>query len=594
MDDPAVTGSHTLQHTSPSTESSVKDTIDSILISFVLAFIVRGFLVEPFVIPTGSMAPTLLGAHMRFSCDDCGYGFDVNFSGRQDGDDVNIPQRASDDLSLDSKGRRQSKVFAIHCPNCGYRVPRTSSQDPDNTATDPPVHYGDRILVLKYPYLLSPPRRWDVVVFKSPVEPRKHDYQQNYIKRLIGTPGETVMVLDGDIYVATVDKPVSELEARDFVVQPKPRSVQSALWRVVYDNDYHPRKLSRETQYPDGRPSGKHEPAWEQPWKPSPDQSGWDLSGGRVFRFDNPTGSARIEFDPQSNPTKHSLTDWLGYDVTKNQGAGPRDPADTYDWPSLAYTPEHNVSDVRLRVVYERQSGEGPLRLSLIKREHQFIAEITPTEARLLHASAGQTRVLAATPLTARGTQPMLLEFENVDYRVSLSVDGAELLHTTPAEYQPDVAQLLAEYSTRREAPKAEVSIAAEMQSCRLSHVSLWRDVYYTNTVPRAGGPDPLAWASPEAFPRGASVGRHGTSSLIRLGAGEFFVCGDNSHISYDGRYWPDPINLPGEQLEVAAGRVPERFLLGKAFFVYWPAGFRPLERAPAVIPNFGDMRFIH
>ena len=41
-------------------------------------------------------------------------------------------------------------------------------------------------------------------------------------------------------------------------------------------------------------------------------------------------------------------------------------------------------------------------------------------------------------------------------------------------------------------------------------------------------------------------------------------------------------------------GRVPGRFLLGKAFFVYWPAGFRPIDSAPALVPNFGEMRFIH
>jgi hypothetical protein len=35
--------------------------------------------------------------------------------------------------------------------------------------------------------------------------------------------------------------------------------------------------------------------------------------------------------------------------------------------------------------------------------------------------------------------------------------------------------------------------------------------------------------------------------------------------------------------------------MLGKAFFVYWPGGFRPLtDNAPGVVPNFGDMRFIH
>ena len=43
-------------------EGSIKETIESILIAFILAFIFRGFVVEAFVIPTGSMATTLLGA----------------------------------------------------------------------------------------------------------------------------------------------------------------------------------------------------------------------------------------------------------------------------------------------------------------------------------------------------------------------------------------------------------------------------------------------------------------------------------------------------------------------------------------------------
>ena len=42
-------------------EGSVRETIESIIIAFVLAFVFRAFVVEAFVIPTGSMAPTLLG-----------------------------------------------------------------------------------------------------------------------------------------------------------------------------------------------------------------------------------------------------------------------------------------------------------------------------------------------------------------------------------------------------------------------------------------------------------------------------------------------------------------------------------------------------
>src|SRR5947207_11594700 len=77
-------------------EGGIKETIESILVAFVLAFIFRAFVVEAFVIPTGSMAPTLMGAHMRFTCQDCGYEFTVNYQGGRPGeeDDVNIPRTA--------------------------------------------------------------------------------------------------------------------------------------------------------------------------------------------------------------------------------------------------------------------------------------------------------------------------------------------------------------------------------------------------------------------------------------------------------------------------------------------------------------------
>src|SRR5262245_64272150 len=82
----------------PANEGGIKDTIESILIAFILAFIFRAFVVEAFVIPTGSMAPTLMGAHMRYRCEDCGYEWTVNFSSPGDGDDVFIPKRANEFL----------------------------------------------------------------------------------------------------------------------------------------------------------------------------------------------------------------------------------------------------------------------------------------------------------------------------------------------------------------------------------------------------------------------------------------------------------------------------------------------------------------
>src|SRR5437868_14415587 len=76
-------------------EGSVNETIESILVAFILAFIFRAFVVEAFVIPTGSMASTLLGAHMRFTCKECGYTFDVGYQTVRSGsEDIDIPPRA--------------------------------------------------------------------------------------------------------------------------------------------------------------------------------------------------------------------------------------------------------------------------------------------------------------------------------------------------------------------------------------------------------------------------------------------------------------------------------------------------------------------
>jgi signal peptidase I len=43
---------------------NIKETLTAVVISFTMAFVFRGFVVEGFLIPTGSMAPTLLGKHM--------------------------------------------------------------------------------------------------------------------------------------------------------------------------------------------------------------------------------------------------------------------------------------------------------------------------------------------------------------------------------------------------------------------------------------------------------------------------------------------------------------------------------------------------
>lgn len=55
---------------------------------------------------------------------------------------------------------------------------------------------GDRVIALRVAYLFSDPERGDIVVFPFP-----DDEQKDYIKRIIGLPGETIEGKDGYVYI---------------------------------------------------------------------------------------------------------------------------------------------------------------------------------------------------------------------------------------------------------------------------------------------------------------------------------------------------------------------------------------------------------
>jgi signal peptidase I len=540
----------------------VKDTIESVLIALILAFVFRAFVVEAFVIPTGSMATTLLGAHMRVTCEDCGYEFTTNFSAPQTPgtDEIAIPKFAT------------NRTYNFTCPNCGHKSARTSATSPDNDARSPSVHYGDRILVLKYAYLGLSPQRWDVIVFKSPLDQRipgrpmsVPDFQQNYIKRLIGLPGEQIMIMDGDIYARKSD-------TQPWTVQTKPVHVQEAMWRVVTDNDFQPRGLAR-----------GFEPPYRRPWA-DVEGAAFALSADkREMTSDGRT--ATVRFDPSAAQRTFALTDYMAFNSTypQEQRMERMGMADQYD--SVLEPGGDVVADLQLRLYYERKGGEGPLRLTLSRWGRTFRAELLPRSARLIELvvlpGGGVGEKVLTTVETPEYRRAVRVEFENVDYRVTLRIDGKQVLASTPEQYSPDVEALLESYRARRQQPTPAVEVSAVAHGARIRHLSLWRDVYYINRSLGPGGGKSPPWGSPD--------------EPMRLGEKEFFPLGDNSALSLDGRFWTYDVDLrQWEDLHADPGKVPERFLLGKAFFVYWPAGYRPADALPGVVPNFGRMRVIH
>lgn len=55
---------------------------------------------------------------------------------------------------------------------------------------------NERVLVLKFLYTFSEIERGDVIVFRFPEDPKRR-----FVKRVIGTPGDTIEMIDGVVYV---------------------------------------------------------------------------------------------------------------------------------------------------------------------------------------------------------------------------------------------------------------------------------------------------------------------------------------------------------------------------------------------------------
>ena len=95
----------------------------------------------------------------------------------------------------------------------------------------------------------------------------------------------------------------------------------------------------------------------------------------------------------------------------------------------------------------------------------------------------------------------------------------------------------------------------------RIRHVGLYRDIHYINFSPMDG----------------SRILRADDGDPFTLGADEFFVLGDNTPASLDCRFWSKP-GMGNAGHEYREGTVPRDYLVGKAFFVYWPGPFKPFN----------------
>lgn len=131
----------------------------------IAALVVRTWLVLGLVVPVtvsgSSMAPTLQGPHRTYRCSLCEMEFNLGL-----------------EEALAGK-------MAV-CPHCRKWSAVASSADLE----------GDHLLIDRAAFAFRKPRRWEVVVFRSPL-----GASQLCVKRIVGLPGETIALADGKVLI---------------------------------------------------------------------------------------------------------------------------------------------------------------------------------------------------------------------------------------------------------------------------------------------------------------------------------------------------------------------------------------------------------
>jgi signal peptidase I len=426
----------------------------------------RALCAEPYGVPTGSMAPTLLGNHKETVCPRCGYPVVLGLHGR---------------------GKEHGAHETTFCPNCGHAL------GPEEGL----ALGGDHVLVNKIVFDWRRPRRWEMVVFRCPA-----DRGRAFVKRVVGLPGESVQIHDGDIYV-------------DHELARKTLAEFKALRIPVFDYNYLP------------RPGGWH--------------ARWEVRAGGA----SGVYADHLALDTIGAPDSYG---WMSYRNAPLDGHKARPIGDEYCYngvdPGEAPDPVH---DFQMECDVQMLGGDGWLALGITDGHDDLLAEL-PVGAAKAGARLGDAPPVPAprtgtpAPAAERGTTyrtaPRFalvtgttyhVELAFVDRRLTLTVDG--VCPFAPVD-RPPVAE--------RGEVVSPVRIGARGVDVRIRNLRLFRDIHYT------------------------AAGRHAVRAPVRLGAGEYFVLGDNSPNSDDNRFWSD---AEGRPLPVS-----DADLLGKPFLVHMPS----------------------
>jgi signal peptidase I len=556
---------------------TIRETVESIVVAFVLAFLFRTFEAEAFVIPTGSMAPTLMGAHKDVLCPTCDFRYEAGAS-----------SEAEDVAQQRGIRRPATPISFVTCPMCRT----TTDVDPRSPQGQQyPTYGGDRILVSKFTFEFSEPRRWDVTVFKYP-----GGAETNYIKRLVGLPGETLRIWHGNLYA----KPRG---GDDFHFERRTPSKLRAMAQIVYNNDYVVEAMT-----------AKGWPVRWQPWpaSDSKEDGGWTTpDGSRSYAIDGSAEETRWlgyrHFTPSiddwklldegplpegHHPRPRLITDFYAYNTSVQRGAPLAQPQ------MLGL---HWVGDLMLDCQLDVTDDDGKALFELIEGGAHFDCELDCKTGQARLSIDGLDDYGPKAQTDVRGVGSHSVTFANIDDQLLLWVDGSPVVFDGPTSYPP-LGNDRPTSSSGEPGDLMPARIGSQGAGLRVSQLRLLRDIYYIAADGRGpvsdyhGGYALLTrmryqdllnfWSSPSLWAPDESPSPFDQrqEAIYPLDEDQFFVLGDNSPLSQDARLWP------------AERYVARHLLVGKAIYIFWPHSFDrvPGTRIPfPFFPNFARMGFI-
>ena len=611
--------SQTERPTKTKNPQAFRETVESIVIAFVLAFLFRTFEAEAFVIPTGSMAPTLMGRHKDVFCTDCGQRFQVNASG----EDKDTVLALLQNRQIRSSG--EAKCVAGKCPECRYNMPMQPNLPHDlreDSLTQPiekqASYNGDRILVNKYIYAFSEPERWDVVVFKYP-----GNGQMNYIKRLVGLPEETLRIYQGDLLIG----PENATRDAEFSIEHKPPKKVQAMRQFVHSTNDDPAVL--------------YDLGWPLRWSIWPEEESQSSAWNIEREADGVTVRQRFIAKPTN-----AKTSWIRYqhfvpsyatwqralDLRRNGGkfSAANDPDvrpqlitdfNSYNttvqyWEarnsdSLQTNPRHFdyhwVGDLLIEADVDIKAPQGELILDLVEAGQHFSCRIDLSSGNVTLAIEGHADFSpqASTQLNKTGNHKLL--FANVDDQLLLWIDQKLVQFDASSQYDADTVfgnrrEMRPQTSANDPGDLAPAGVGVVDADLEITHLELSRDIYYIASSHRYSNAQVTDAPEMESYNRSRYLYDPSTWDVFLkrrsvdfpLGKDQFFVMGDNSSESLDARLWRggnarNSGHPGGSYLE-------RRLLIGKALCVYWPHSWNriPGTRIPfPLFPNFRDMRLV-